>query len=73
MREAQRFWLQFVVIVSAVALTAGLVYTPVKVEDEILEILKQSLSVMWTLVAFIVRDIRNRDDSGVHKTDDGDS
>ena len=55
-----RFWLQFIIIISAVALTAGLIYTPVNIGSEILEILKQSLSVLWTLVAFIVRDIRNR-------------
>jgi len=59
--DFHRFFLQFSVVISAIALTAALMWRPGDIPNEVLEIIKQSLSVLWTLVAFIVRDVRNRD------------
>jgi len=56
-----RFSLQMAIVASAVGLTTLLALQPNGLHESTVEILKYSVTSLWTLVAFIARDVRNRE------------
>ena len=58
--DLHRFVIQFLVVAGAIALTALIVVQPDLLTDDILDLVKYGLTSLWTLVAVIVRDTRNR-------------
>lgn len=59
--DMHRFLLQITIVGAAVGLTALLIINPGGLHESIIEIVKYAITSLWTLVAIIVRDVRNRE------------
>ena len=58
--DLHRFAIQILVVAGTIGLVVLVALFPETLSDKALDIVETSLAILWTLVAFIVRDARNR-------------
>ena len=61
MSSTTKAWLYLFIIVSTVALPISLMYAPNELSADVMDIIKSTSASLLTLVGFIIRDMRNRD------------